>query len=99
MLNNTMSLILYLLVELFFVALAISLVYWSFAVGLLLVVPLDELAAQLPQIWGEIRQMMFRGWRLMLKFWFGVYVFMLVEMLLIKVCAETRSLSLNMPDI
>jgi hypothetical protein len=72
MLNNTMSLILYLLVELFFVALAISLLYWSFAVGLLLVVPLDELAAQRPQIWGEIRQMMFRGWRLMLKFWLGV---------------------------
>jgi uncharacterized membrane protein len=85
MLNNTMSLILYLLIELFFVTLTIFLLYWSFAVGLLLVAPLDEVAAQHPQIWREIRQMMFGGWYLMLKFWLGMYVFMLVEMFL-KVC-------------
>jgi hypothetical protein len=82
MLNNTMSLI---LIELFFVTLTIFLLYWSFAVGLLLVAPLDEVAAQHPQIWREIRQMMFGGWYLMLKFWLGMYVFMLVEMFL-KVC-------------
>jgi hypothetical protein len=46
MLNDTMILALYFLVELFFVVLAISLLYWSFAVGLLLVAPLDGVAAQ-----------------------------------------------------
>ena len=89
MLRNTMSLILYLLIETFFVALAISLMYWSVAVGLFLVAPIDGAAAQRPQIWREIRAEMLRLWRVSLKVGLGMYVFMLLEMFLVKVCHVT----------
>jgi hypothetical protein len=98
MLNNTMSLALYLLIETFFVAPAISLMYWSVAVGLLLVAPLDGVAAQRPQIWRETRAEMLRLWRVSLKVGLGVYLFILLEMFLVKVCHVTCLFLKNAPD-
>lgn len=79
-----------LLIDLFFVYVAIACMFWSFVVLLrfwcaLLEIPVDADAA-------------FELWRLVLYLGLGLYIWVLLDTLLVRVSSVARVLLLNVPD-
>jgi hypothetical protein len=99
MINTTMLFLLFsLLIELFFVTLAIAIMFWSLFLVLYIWTPLDELVALHGLRWDDTRAEILRLWRLVRNVSLVVYLMVLVETLLLRVSVATCFLLLTMPD-
>jgi hypothetical protein len=99
MINTTMLLLLLSLpIELFFVTLAIAIMFWSPFLVLYIWTPLDELVALHGLRWDDTRREILRLWRLMRNVCLVVYLLVLVETFLLRVSEVACVLLLEMPD-
>jgi hypothetical protein len=86
MFNTTMLLLFSLLIELFFVTLAIAIMFWSLFLVLYIWTPLDELVALHGLRWDDTREEILRLWRLVRNVCLVVYLLVLLETFLLRVC-------------
>jgi hypothetical protein len=99
MINATMMLLLLsLLIELFFVTLAIAIMFWSLFLVLYIWTPLDELVALHGLRWDDTREEILRLWRLVRNVCLVVHLMVLLETFLLRVCIDVCPLLWNMPD-
>jgi hypothetical protein len=97
--NNTMLfLLLSLLIELFFVTLAIAIMFWSLFLVLYIWTPLDELVALHGLRCDDTREEILRLWRLVRNVCLSVYLVVLLETFLLKVSVDAYVLLLDLPD-
>jgi hypothetical protein len=90
MINTTMIfLLLSLLIELFFVTLAIAIMFWSLFFVLYIWTPLDELVALHGLRWDDTREEILRLWRLVRNACLVVYLLVLLETFLLRVKLPT----------
>jgi hypothetical protein len=91
-------LLLSLLIELFFVTLTIAIMFWSLFLVLYIWTPLDELVALHGLRWDDTREEILRLWRLVRNVWLVLYLLVLVETFLLRVCIGACVLLLDLPD-
>jgi drug/metabolite transporter (DMT)-like permease len=97
--NNTMMLILALLIEAFYVFLALALMFWSLALLLRVWCLWLELEGRRDLRWAEAQEEIERLWFLVLRVWLVLYLMVLLETLLVKVCGVACLLRWNEPDV
>jgi hypothetical protein len=99
MINTTMLLLLLsLFIELFFIILAIAIMFWSLFLVLYIWTPLDELVALHGLRWDDTREEILRLWRRVRNVCLVVYLLVLLETFLLRVCIVTCVLFWNLPD-
>jgi hypothetical protein len=83
--KNTMLFLLALLIEVFFVTLAVAAFFWSFFLVLYIWTPLDELVALHGLRWVDTREEILRLWRRVRNVCLVVYLMVFLETFLLRV--------------